>query len=127
MAVSLAILPAELLKNIFQRTLPTDLSNLWLVSWRLENVATEERFRQYTVRATITGVSNLKQVLATNRLKSCVKHLKWTGLVPVPVVPQDVCQFSRALSITNASTTDFLRSVSLSRDSYHHAILTMLS
>lgn len=109
MTDSLTILPTELLKNIFQHTLPTDISNLRLVSWRLESIATEERFRQFTVRATVRGVEKLKRVCATHRLKICVKHLKYIGLMPE--AGQEVCKtsgtpksdYSDANSLRNAS------------------------
>ncbi len=116
MAASFAQLPAELLKVVFNRVQPKDLSNLRLVSWRLENVAREELFLQYTVPATTEGVRNLQQVLTTEHLKKCVKHLTWVGLVPVE--SQDLshelensirrcCRFTALSSVTMSFGHDF--------------------
>ena len=82
MATSFTSLPTELLKKIIGHTLRADLPNIRRVSKQLELVARAELFVNHGIVSTTKSVGKLEKVLATHRLRICVKHLKLIRLAP---------------------------------------------
>ena len=82
MAASFANLPTELLEKIIRYTTRTDLPNIRRVSKQLELVARAELFVNHAIVSTTKSVRKLEKVLASRRLRICVKHLKLIRLAP---------------------------------------------
>jgi len=83
---------------------------------RLEPVAWDKIFQNYAVIATTKGVQQLSQVLATDRLRKCMRHLK---LIRLPQeYNHDVLELLVYFLIA-----DFFRYASPTMVSYHHGSL----